>query len=131
MKTNVGITRSRLFYGIVVTGALVVLAEVILYSGWNVHLFHTIKGAREYPRLGVGDVLEYPARLAETIVVEGHVSAVDLSGGTFMMRGLRESDRLRVEYSGSLPALNDSVLVIGQLHRGKDPVLVAEEVELQ
>jgi hypothetical protein len=131
MKTTEGITRSNLLYAIVAMAALVALAELVLYSGWNVHLFHTVRGSREYPQLDVDDALRNSERLMDTIAVEGRVSIVDLSTRSFLMCGLRKGVRLKVEYGGKLPALNDSVLVIGQLHRGKDPVLVARGVELQ
>ncbi len=128
-------TTKRIILVILGLVAVVSLAEVIMYTVFNrhIHLFHDVDLVKEYPQLTVETVLKEPTRYDETIAVEGNVSEVRKESASLTLAGNSPDLRLTVEYSGSLPVVNDNVVVIGKLRRGlhSDYFLVAQEIELR
>jgi hypothetical protein len=115
--------------------ALVILTEVVMtfWTGHPFHLFHMMDRTREYPLVSVDELTSNPASYQGLIAVPGRVAGLNDEPSSFMLGAIRDGRRLHVRFSGSLPVIGDSVLVVGLVIIMPDSVvsLAAREVELR
>lgn len=115
--------------------ALVILTEVVMtvWTGHPFHLFHMMDRTREYPLVSVDEVTSNPASYQGPIAVPGRVSELNSETSSFMLGRKGGGRDLRVRFSGSLPVIRDSVLIVGLVVLMPDSLvsMTAREVELR